>query len=74
MTKQELLQIAKPILFNTEMVKAILDSKKTVTRRAIKPQPLTIEELKCMSGEPVYLSAIVSDKERLELSQYAIIM
>ena len=29
----------KPILFNTEMVKALLDGRKTVTRRVIKPQP-----------------------------------
>ncbi len=29
----------KPILMNTEMVKAILDGRKTVTRRLIKPQP-----------------------------------
>lgn len=28
-----------PILFNTEMVKAVLDSKKTQTRRLMKPQP-----------------------------------
>jgi len=30
----------KPIIFNTEMVQAVLDGRKTQTRRVIKPQPV----------------------------------
>ena len=33
----------KPILFNTEMTKALLDGRKTQTRRVMKPQPESVE-------------------------------
>lgn len=36
---RELLERAKPILFNTDMVRAIQDGNKSATRRVIKPQP-----------------------------------
>lgn len=42
MTKSELLQIAKPILFNTDMVQAILENRKGVTRRKVNPQHLRV--------------------------------
>lgn len=45
MTRAELLAVAKPILFSTEMVQAVKDNRKTVTRRVVKPQPACNAEI-----------------------------
>lgn len=52
----------KPILFNTEMVRANLDGRKNCTRRIVKPQPTN--EIQCPLG-------ICTDGDKSEIGKFA---
>ena len=44
----------EPIIFNGEMVRAILDGRQTMTRRVIRPQPTMA--LKCVLGSSLWVT------------------
>ena len=44
----------KPILFNTQMVRAILDGRKSCTRRIVKPQWEECPNCKYVHNEYIY--------------------
>lgn len=49
MTRSEALQVAKPILFNTEMARAIQNGTKTATRRLVKSNKADLSKCRFVS-------------------------
>lgn len=64
MTRAEILQVAKPILYNTEMVRAIQDGRKTTTRRVIKA-PCDLRKYKFYELHDNYDGRITTGKDKL---------
>lgn len=69
-------RLEKKVPWSTRSVLLLLDATPTITQPAITPRPndpLTLEELREMDGEPVWLHTFSAVQKKTKISQWAIL-